>query len=276
MKIWLTFIVLGATLTGCAVPDTGINSALTPGARYVAMGSSYAAGAGITPFKSGGPVRCGQSSLSYATLLAARLNLELVDASCGGATTEHILGSWKELPPQIDAVTPETRLVTITIGGNDVSFVTNLMIGSCTVTAPGSSTCPPLRSVTEADWTKLENNFREIARQVHKRAPLAKLVFVDYVSIMPQGKPCVAVPLAGANADFLRQTAKRLADINVKVAREEGALLIKAGVLTRSHTPCDPDPWSAGAPGTAKGAPWHPLAAAHAAIADALSKKLTF
>lgn len=222
--------------------------------------------------KPGSAARCGRSSLSYATLLAARLNLDLVDASCGGATTAHLLGPWNELPPQIDAVTPDARLVTVTIGGNDVGFVMNLMIGSC---APQNGrTCPPLRLGSEADWAKVESNFREIARQVHKRAPSANLVFVDYVSLLPKITLCAAIPLSAAHADSVRQIAKRLAEINVRVAREEGAQLLKAGELSSSHTPCDKEPWSVGAPKSAPGAAWHPNAAGHAAIADELAKML--
>lgn len=51
------------------------------------------------------------------------MGLNLVDVSCGGATTAHILGAWSELAPQIDAVTSDTKLVTVTIGGNDLNYV---------------------------------------------------------------------------------------------------------------------------------------------------------
>ncbi|GGC13951.1 hypothetical protein GCM10011494_35940 [Novosphingobium endophyticum] len=37
----------------------------------------------------------------------------------GGATTAHILGPWNELPAQIDALTDDTALVTVTIGVAD-------------------------------------------------------------------------------------------------------------------------------------------------------------
>ena len=44
----------------------------------------------------------------------------------------HVLAPWNELPAQIDAVTPDTRLVTITIGGNDLNYIGNLfMVGRC-------------------------------------------------------------------------------------------------------------------------------------------------
>jgi hypothetical protein len=56
------------------------------------------------------------------------MKLSLTDVSCGNATTDNILTTpQKDHPPQIDAVTPDTKLVTITIGGNDVGYVPLLM-----------------------------------------------------------------------------------------------------------------------------------------------------
>jgi len=262
-----------ALLSSCAGSSTGVQSALPPGARYVAMGSSYAAGPGLSPPKPDTPTRCTRSPLNYATLLATRLKLDLVDASCSGATTAHILGPWNELPAQIDAVTPEARLVTVTIGGNDVGFVTNLYIGSCS-SATSDKPCPALRLPQEADWTKLEANLRAIARQVHTRAPTAKLVFVDYVTLLPEHGSCAAAPLSPENAAAVSSLGKRLGALTAKVAHEERADLIAAGTLSRHHTPCDAQPWSVGTMGSAPGAPWHPNAAGHAGIAEALGKSL--
>lgn len=243
--------------------------AIPEGARYVAMGSSYAAGPGLGPNKAGTPARCTRTPANYPTLLAARLKLELIDVSCGGATTAHILGPWNELPPQIEAVTAETRLVTITIGGNDVSYVRNLATGMCKGPA-----CPAQLIPSEADWNKLEDNLRAIVRQVRQRAPRARLVFVDYISILPQGGACTAVPLDGDKLAVARDIYRRLAALTAKVARQGRADLVSAGQLSRRHTPCDPQPWSIGAPGSAPGTPWHLNAAGMRAEADALARKL--
>ena len=97
--------LLGAlALAGCATAPAEDNPGLLPGARYVAMGSSFAAGAGIGPIREGTPPRCGRTTNNYPTLLAARLDLALDDQSCGGAKTAHITGAWNELAPQIDAL----------------------------------------------------------------------------------------------------------------------------------------------------------------------------
>lgn len=263
---------LGAALLAAALLAGGTAAAkpaIPEGARYVAMGSSYAAGPGLGAIKPGTPARCTRTPGNYPTLLAARLKLDLVDVACGGATTGHILGAWNELPAQIDAVTAETRLVTITIGGNDVSFVRNLATGMCQ-----GATCPAQVIPSEADWARLETNMREIVRQIRTRAPKARVVFVDYVTILPAGRVCAATPLEGRNLQVVRDIYLRLAQVTARAARAERADLIPAGTLSRAHTPCDAQPWSVGAPGSAPGTPWHLTAAGMQGVAEALARKL--
>jgi lysophospholipase L1-like esterase len=243
--------------------------AVPEGARYVAMGSSYAAGPGLGATKPGTPARCTRTPANYPTLLAAQLKLDLVDVSCGGATTAHILGPWNELPAQIDAVTPDTRLVTVTIGGNDVSFVRNLATGMCK-----GVDCQPQLIPTEADWTRLEANLRAIVSKVRERAPKVRVVFVDYITILPEGRVCPATPLEGRSLAVVRDIYRRLAAVTAKAARAERADLLAAGALSRRHTPCDAQPWSIGAPGSAPGTPWHLNAAGMQAVAQALARKL--
>jgi len=263
-------------LAGCM---TASPARLPAKARYVAMGSSFAAGAGIAPLKQAAPVRCGRSEASYATLLAKRLDLALEDVTCGGATTAHILGPWSELPPQIDAVTPETRLVTITIGGNDLGHVMNLMAASCPPegwTHQGRTMpCPPTRIPQAADYARLEGQLRAIVQAVRVRAPQARVVFVQYVRMVPDA-PCPALRLSGEGAMASRVTGEQLARVTARAAAAEGAQVLAADELSRAHTPCDAEPWSAGPVplGPQAPTPWHPNAAGHAAIADALAEML--
>ena len=51
--------------------------------------------------------------------------------------------------------------------------------------------------------------------------------------------------------------------------------LLAAGKLSGNHTPCDKEPWGVAAPGSAPGVPWHPNAAGHDAIAQALVRMLS-
>ena len=274
-----TFLAaLAVALASCAHTS---GHQFAPGSRYVNMGSSFAAGAGTGPAPEGSPARCYQSSVNYAHLLAERLDLALTDVSCGGATSAHILSAWNELPAQIDAVTGETKLVTITIGGNDIAFAGNLTAASC---VQGESLhvaslvlpCPSRFPVAEEAYTTLGRNLRETARQIATRAPQARVVFIQYVALVPETQ-CAQSRFTEEEAAELRLVATRLAEITNRAAAETGASVLRMDEFARGHTPCDADPWSTGLPrdyNEALGAPWHPNRRGMAVIAERLQELL--
>lgn len=259
-----------------------VADALPQGAHYVNMGSSFAAGSGTGPAPPSNTPRCYQSTANYAHLLAERLHLSLDDVSCGGATSGHLIGPWNELPPQIEAVTAATRLVTITIGGNDLAFVANLIAASCeqgeSIRAAGMVLpCPTPHQVSVETYARLETNMGELARQVAARAPNARTIFIQYVTLVPQAQ-CPNSRLSEAEAADLRAVASRLAAITARAAEANGATALRIDAMSRDHTPCDADPWSIGLPSDydeAQGAPWHPNRRGMEAIADKLQEMLT-
>ncbi len=92
--------------------------------RYVALGSSMAAGPGIPPRAKDAPWRAGRSAANYPHLVAQRLGLDLVDVTYSGATTAHVLTDRQNnAPPQVTVLDGSETLVTVTIGGNDVGYV---------------------------------------------------------------------------------------------------------------------------------------------------------
>lgn len=255
-------------LSGCASgPPSEGPGRLPAWARHVALGSSFAAGTGIGGIKPDTPQRCGRSPVNYATLVSDRLGLTLDDQTCGGATTAHVLGPWNELSAQIDAVNAETRLVTITIGGNDLNFVRNLYMAGCQRPA-----CPPVVAPVAADIARLEQGLDAIAVQVARRAPRARLVFVQYVTLVPE-QPCEAMRLLPGAVPVLHAIARELAAATARVAARHGADVIPADRLSRSNTACDAEPWSTGpnATGPEGNSPWHPTAAGHRGIAEAIA-----
>src|SRR3954469_668109 len=88
---------------------------------YVALGDSYSSAAGVTPFVPGSPPACSRSLLNYPHDIAAATGAEsFTDVTCSGARTSDFFTSQTAgQPPQLDAVTKSTKLVTMTIGGND-------------------------------------------------------------------------------------------------------------------------------------------------------------
>ncbi|ANP45124.1 SGNH/GDSL hydrolase family protein [Candidatus Viadribacter manganicus] len=264
------------SVSACAHPP-----ALNEGARYVNMGSSFAAGSGAGPAPEASPARCYQSQVNYAHLLAARRNLALTDVSCGGATSTHLLNAWNELPAQIDAITADTRLVTITIGGNDVAYAGNLTQASCdpdeTIrVATFSVPCPaaPFPIASDAFET-LERNLGEATRQIKSRAPEARVIFIQYVTLVPQVQ-CANSRLSEVEAAELRVVAARLAEVTARAGEANGAEVFRIDEASRNHTPCDADPWSTGLPRDNAGtqAPWHPNTRGMEVIAERLDALL--
>lgn len=263
----------GALLAG---PVLAKPAPLPEGARYVALGSSFAAGPGVGPNTPGTPPRCGRGTLNYPNLVAAKLKLVLVDATCSGAKTEHVLGAWNEVPAQIESVTTDARLVTITIGGNDVNFVGNIYAAACETMATPDPRCQKWRAITEEDWKGDEQRMRQIVREVRARAPEARIVFVDYITVLPPKGTCAALPISDGRMKESRAAAKRLAALTARVARSEKAEVFRFSALSKAHAPCSTEPWSNGltAP-QGDGIPVHPNRLGHEAAATGLARFLS-
>lgn len=95
---------------------------------YVAMGDSFSSGEGNSPFENGTDTSsntCHRSIESYPRLLQNDSDLDLGSTAfvaCSGATTSNVLNGQENEPAQVNALSTETDVVTITIGGNDVGF----------------------------------------------------------------------------------------------------------------------------------------------------------
>ncbi|MGF7153086.1 SGNH/GDSL hydrolase family protein [Novosphingobium gossypii] len=254
------------------------------GQRYVAIGSSFAAGPQLPPAKPSWPARCGQSQNNYPTLLAEQFGLELIDRSCSGAVTDNVLGPWGEVPPQINSVTPETRLVTITMGGNDLSYIGNLFSATCAhnarLAAPGTKSkgCGPVRVPTEADYVRDEAQLTEIVRRIRATAPQARVVFVQYLTPLPQpGKLCADTPVSETDAAIVREIGKRLSEITARVAEANGTIIVGMDRSSATHTPCDREPWMIGSPAGydgRQGLQWHLNKTGMQATADGIATLL--
>ena len=279
----LAAFVACVALADCASPPHRATSWTLPsGSHYVAMGSSFAAGPGITTIEPGTPARCTRSVDNYAHQLARRRGLMLADVSCGGATTAHVLGAWNELPAQLDALRADTQLVTVTIGGNDLNYMGVLFGASCkSLQRAGTAAqgeCRDSTLPTEQDYAGLASRMARIATEVHRRSPAARLVFVDYVTVLPPTGQCAVAPLSDADADSARALDLRLRQITAAAARDGGAELLAAGALTRDHHACAAEPWINGLFGPDPRVPvvgFHPRREGMTAVAEALDRLLS-
>lgn len=251
--------------------------------RYVAMGSSFAAGPFIGSRSPGSPRPAGRSAQNYAHLLARRLGLELVDVTYSGVTAAEILdGTLPGEPAQIEAVTEETELVTVTCGGNDVGYLPRLTLASAPW--PLSSLPGARERVAELGRTSgeklstLDATLDLLTAEVAERAPRARLFLVDYLTILPPVAGTGAGRLSAEIADWGREVASRLAAETRAAAERAGCGYIAASQASVEHHAWSREPWTRGFRISPRGgAPYHPNAAGMHAVAgllaDALSKE---
>jgi len=248
--------------------------------RYVALGSSMAAGPGIRPRAAGAPRWSGRSARNYPHLVAERCNLELVDVTFSGATAAHVLADRQHgRPPQTEALDGSETLVTITIGGNDVGYVPLLIAAAL----PRPARRLPVLGGRIAELLDREARDRALAQAfaalcavgaaVRRRAPGARVCFVDYLTILPPaGIP--APPLADSDADLGRHVAAALERLTADAAAATGCELVRAAAAGRAHHAWSAEPWTTrpGVPLPGRPAPLHPNAAGMRAVSELLVK----
>ncbi|MGE2832979.1 SGNH/GDSL hydrolase family protein [Mycobacterium sp. SMC-4] len=240
--------------------------------RYVALGSSMAAGPGIRPRAPGSPRRAGRSARNYPHLVAARLGLHLVDVTYSGATTAHVLTERQHgAAPQIDALDGSETLVTVTIGGNDIGYVPMLFAAGL----PRVVQSIPLLGAKIRDLLdpqarqraldEVGDSLIAVGNALRTRAPDATVLFVDYLTLLPAHPP-----LRDADARLARHLADTLEHLTAEAAAATGCGLVRAAAASRDHHAWAPQPWTTpfGWPLPGRPAPLHPNAAGMRAVAD--------
>jgi lysophospholipase L1-like esterase len=244
--------------------------------RYVALGSSMAAGPGIRPRAAGSPLPAGRSARNYPHLVASTLNLDLVDVTYSGATTANVLtDSRRGAPPQITALDGTEDLITVTIGGNDVGYVQLLFAAGLPrwvrgVPVLGAMVRAQLDpAAREAALAQVGDSLKEVGRTIRERSPRAMVLFVDYLTLVPPvGVP--APPLAEGDVATGRHIAETLERLTAEAAVSTGCGLVRVGAPSRDHHAWSEDPWTTrfGLPVPRRPAPLHPNAAGMRAAAD--------
>jgi lysophospholipase L1-like esterase len=253
------------------------------GSRYVAMGSSFAAGPGIAARAPASPRRAGRSSGNYAHLVAGALGLDLHDVTYSGATTSDIMApSAAGQPAQLDAVTPGTRLVTITAGGNDVGYLPRLTLASLPWPLRA---LPPIRAriaeygdqaITDQSFAQLERNLATIGHLLHDRAPACRVLFVDYLTILPPQGDDPGAPPPPEIARWGRAIAARLAATTQAAARAADCEYVSASAASTGHHAWSATPWTRRFHLSLRGgAPYHPNAAGMAEVTQLVLAALT-
>ena len=244
--------------------------------RYVALGSSMAAGPGIRPSADG------RSARNYAHLVAEKLGLDLVDVTYSGATTANILtDSQHGTPPQAEALDGSEDLVTVTIGGNDVGYVPLLMAAGL----PRIVRSVPLLGAVVREMVDptardralvdVAESLKEVGRTLRQRSPRAKVLFVDYLTLLPPTG--AAPPLSDVEVALGRRVADTLERLTGEAAAATGCEWVRVAEASREHHAWSADPWTTrpGFPFPGRPAPLHPNAEGMRAVADLVVARAT-
>ncbi|SIO90593.1 putative secreted hydrolase [Nocardiopsis sp. JB363] len=220
----LAFIPLLFTASPAAAESADIN--------YVALGDSYSSGLGTRDYDDSGDCKRGPSA--FPELWAASHAPGSFDfVACAGATTTDVLND------QVSALTPETNLVSITIGGNDVGFAD--VITTCRT---GSD------AACDERGEEAENDVRDVLPAlldqtygaITEAAPQAQVVVLGYPSLFELG-PCGVGSIGETKRVRLNEMADALAGgIEDRVAAA-GLTYVDVRGGFEGNRVCADEPW---------------------------------
>lgn len=265
---------------GPAVPVTNASG------RYVALGDSYAAGPGV-PTLIGNPLGCGRSSGDYpARVQAVAHYARFRDVTCSGATTGDMSRSQVTRagsnPPQLDALTRDTTLVTLTIGGNDIGFTD--ILAHCLPPTTGNHAAAACRAhytasgddILAARIAAVAAKVTTVGKQVRLRAPTATLLIVGYPTLLPAQVACPEVPLGAGDLAYVQGVSRALNTMLHGVADHLGALYVDTATASVGHDVCAAPGtrWIEGRRPVSPAAPYHPNALGMLNSADQVLRTL--
>ncbi|MBB4686513.1 SGNH/GDSL hydrolase family protein [Amycolatopsis jiangsuensis] len=253
--------------------DTGGGSG-----RYVALGDSYTSAPHIGK-RAGTPAGCDRSDTNYPHLVSAKVRpAEFVDVSCSGATTADLSSAQSTRsgtnPPQLDAVTSATTLVTLGIGGNDVGFIA--LAPSCVTSHAKSAPCHDRLTAGGHDQladriATTANRVGVVLDKIHSRAPKAQVIVVGYPTVLPDGEGCwPTLPIGSGDVAYLRDELAGLNDALAAQAKAHDSGFADTAGVSKGHDVCTDSSvrWVEGLVPTSPAAALHPNARGAEGMAD--------
>ena len=180
--------------------------------------------------------------------MAKKLHAKLTDASCGGAATTNVtapqmIGA-EFVPPQLDAVTRSTDLVTVELGYNDQNWFAGLFSGCTAMTPadPAGHPCqnfPPVGSPDpEATADVIGEQVLATLEKVKKKAPDARVLLVGYPQLVPASGTCPELPLATGDYPYVRSMMELLDDELRKAADSADVTYVDVLGASDGHDIC--------------------------------------
>ncbi|GGV44150.1 SGNH/GDSL hydrolase family protein [Streptomyces griseoflavus] len=237
-----SFALVGAL----ALSLTGGSAHASAPLDYVALGDSYSAGSGVLPVDPTN-LLCLRSTANYPHVIAARTGARLKDVTCGAAQTKDFTASqYPGTAPQVNALSADTDLVTLTIGGNDNGTFINAITACGTagvLTGGKGSPCKNMHGTSFTD--QIETNtypaLKSALKAVRDKAPNARVAVLGYPWITPaEADPsCFAkLPVAAGDVPYLRDIQTHLNAAVERAAEESGATYVDFSRASDGHDAC--------------------------------------
>ncbi|MFI6938575.1 SGNH/GDSL hydrolase family protein [Streptomyces sp. NPDC050418] len=254
---------------------------------YVALGDSMASAPLVLPTT--GPLACGRSTRNYAHLLADRLKVDVFrDVTCSGADTRDMTQPQKlsllgvdagTAPPQFDALSADTTLVTLTIGGNDAGLVG--VAQNCMQLNPLGDRCKDSYVKDGVDQVAqridaLGPKLGAVLDTIHQRSPQARVLVTGYGDYIKKGGCWPVVPVLGSDADWLQGSVDRMNGVIAAQSAAHGAEYVDVRTPSKGHDACQAPgvKWLEGFVPTNLAAPLHPNALGEQAYAGFIAARI--
>ncbi|MCK2240855.1 MULTISPECIES: SGNH/GDSL hydrolase family protein [unclassified Crossiella] len=215
-------------VAAAALFASGAEAAVRQVRHYVALGDSFTSGP-LIPLPRLNPLGCARSTENYPSLLNRRIRpARFTDISCGAADTTNMTQPQSvplgRNPAQFSALTKDTDLVSVSIGGNDFS-VFGETISTCAslrASDPGGAPCAKkFGDELSKRIGQTEGRVVAVLRGIRERAPKARVLVVGYPRIAPPSGTCPnTLPFATGDYPFLDGVEQQL---NAALRRAAGA-----------------------------------------------------
>ena len=274
--------------------------------EYVALGDSYSSGEGAWDYEEGTDFddrndlwpfnddeedhnRCHRSENAYSQVIAG--DNEFAGGSsfvaCSGATTEDLDNENDQNTgedPQLDALSDETSLITMTMGGNDLGFAD--VVKDCIINGEGGvsfvDTCQEKHEDRIQDeLPTLMDELVDYYERLKAEAPNSRIIIIGYPPLFdPNVGDSLGNLLFEEDMLWMNEKAEQLNAMLAEAAEEAGVEFIDPSDAFAGHGIGSDDPWlndlDIGGPGFSVADPssFHPNAAGHAAIAELVQQQL--
>lgn len=248
---WYRFRILpvNGTLQGPASDPIEVRTTGFQGAydHYYVLGDSYSAGEGAPPYS--GTAGCFRSVQSYAYQLGAGIPTPVMLA-CSGAITDDI-DTVVQLPALMATQLQQLRnapqgnsLITLTIGGNDAQFATELENCIFSIHA-----CTARQMTISQRIAALEPRLVQVYQEIRQAAPGADIVVLGYPLLFADPatarchNPIIAAGVSKSEMGMIRQLADQMNTEITQAAAQAGIVSAASQVAEdfAGHEACAPN-----------------------------------